>query len=399
MTYRLRNYQQQASDAAIRFFMDEKKKHNALIVAATGCGKSLIISDIAYRLDTDVLVFCPTKEILQQNYAKMKSYGVECSMYSASVNKREISKITFCTIGSVKNYAELFTHFRYVIIDEAHYVNSKRGMYKDFLKQLKCKVLGLTATPFRFETDVEMDWKTRKFKSGKSYLQMLTSYKRPVFKEIIFNIDVDELLLHGYLSELRYYYQPPKGWEEDKLKKNSTGSDYTDESVRMMNDRTGFEYHLTDIVRRLLNPKSGIKRNGILVFTRFVKEAQMLANNVEGCAFISGDMTKANRERILKEFEEGKIKVLANANVLVVGYDRPDLDTVVLAAPTLSLARYYQEIGRAIRPHPSKECGWVVDLVGNVKRFGEVKDLRLVDDGNGKWAVWSKDRKLTNVYL
>lgn len=399
MTYRLRNYQQQASDAAIRFFMDEKKKHNALIVAATGCGKSLIISDIAYRLDTDVLVFCPTKEILQQNYAKMKSYGVECSMYSASVNKREISKITFCTIGSVKNYAELFTHFRYVIIDEAHYVNSKRGMYKDFLKQLKCKVLGLTATPFRLETDVEMDWKTRKFKSGKSYLQMLTSYKRPVFKEIIFNIDVDELLLHGYLSELRYYYQPPKGWEEDKLKKNSTGSDYTDESVRMMNDRTGFEYHLTDIVRRLLNPKSGIKRNGILVFTRFVKEAQMLANNVEGCAFISGDMTKANRERILKEFEEGKIKVLANANVLVVGYDRPDLDTVVLAAPTLSLARYYQEIGRAIRPHPSKECGWVVDLVGNVKRFGEVKDLRLVDDGNGKWAVWSKDRKLTNVYL
>lgn len=399
MTYKLRDYQQQASDAAIRFFLDEKKKHNALIVAATGCGKSLIIADISYRLDSDVLVFCPSKEILQQNYAKMKSYGVECSMYSASVGKREISKITFCTIGSVKNYAELFTHFRYVIIDEAHYVNSKRGMYKDFLKQLKCKVLGLTATPFRLETDVEMDWKTRKFKSGKSYLQMLTSYKRPVFKEIIFSIDVDELLSQGYLSELRYYYQPPKGWEEDKLKKNSTGSDYTDESVRRMNDRTGFEYHLTDIVRRLLNPKSGIKRNGILVFTRFVKEAQMLANNVEGCAFISGDMTKANRERILKEFEEGKIKVLANANVLVVGYDRPDLDTVVLAAPTLSLARYYQEIGRAIRPHPSKECGWVVDLVGNVKRFGEVKDLRLVDDGNGKWAVWSKDRQLTNVYL
>lgn len=399
MTYLLRDYQQQASDAAIRFFLDEDKKHNALIVAATGCGKSLIIADIAYRLDSDVLVFCPSKEILQQNYAKMKSYGVECSMYSASVGKREISKITFCTIGSVKNYAELFTHFRYVIIDEAHYVNSKRGMYKDFLKQLKCKVLGLTATPFRLETDVEMDWKTRKFKSGKSYLQMLTSYKRPVFKEIIFNIDVDELLSQGYLSELRYYYQPPKGWEEDKLKKNSTGSDYTDESVRIMNDHTGFEYHLTDIVRRLLNPKSGIKRNGILVFTRFVKEAQMLANNVECCAFISGDMTKANRERILKEFEEGKIKVLANANVLVVGYDRPDLDTVVLATPTLSLARYYQEIGRAIRPHPSKECGWVVDLVGNVKRFGEVKDLRLVDDGNGKWAVWSKGRQLTNVYF
>lgn len=27
----------------------------------------------------------------------------------------------------------------------------------------------------------------------------------------------------------------------------------------------------------------------------------------------------------------------------------------------------------------------------------EVKDLRLVDGGNGKWAVYSKGRQLTNV--
>lgn len=37
------------------------------------------------------------------------------------------------------------------------------------------------------------------------------------------------------------------------------------------------------------------------------------------------------------------------------------------------------------------------DLCGNIKRFGEVKDLRLVDGGNGKWAVYSKGRQLTNV--
>ena len=38
-------------------------------------------------------------------------------------------------------------------------------------------------------------------------------------------------------------------------------------------------------------------------------------------------------------------------------------------------------------------------LCGNVRRFGEVKDLRLVDGGNGKWAVYSKERQLTNVYF
>lgn len=397
MKYQLRDYQQQASDAAVAFFLDRTRTHNALIVIATGGGKSLIIADIAYRLNDDVLVFCPSREITLQNYNKMKSYGVECSMYSAFVGEKKISRITFATIGSVKNSPDLFTHFKYVIIDEAHYVNSKKGMYKDFLKKLRRKVLGLSATPYRLEVDVDMDWKTRTFKSATPYLQMLTDYKRPIFKEIIYSVDVSELLERGYLSRLEYFYVPPKGWDERYLFKNTTGTDYTDDSVRRMYDRTGFEFHLISVVRRLMNPKNGIKRNGILVFTRFVKEAQMLANNIEGCEFISGDMTKANRESILKDFEDGKIKVLTNANVLVVGYDRPDLDTVVLAAPTLSLARYYQEVGRAIRPHPSKECGWIVDLAGNINRFGEVSNLRLHDSGNRKWAIYSNGRQLTNV--
>ena len=68
-----------------------------------------------------------------------------------------------------------------------------------------------------------------------------------------------------------------------------------------------------------------------------------------------------------------------------------------MARPTMSLALWYQIVGRAIRPHPSKEAGWIVDLCGNLKRFGEVKDLRLVDGGNGKWAVYSNNRQLTNV--
>lgn len=396
MKYQLRDYQQQASNAALSFFLDSETKGNAIIVAATGCGKSLIIADVAYRLKSDVLVFCPSKEITQQNYSKMKSYGVECSMYSASVGEKVISKITFATIGSVKNYPELFSHFKYVIIDECHYVNSKKGMYKDFIKDVKCKVLGLTATPYRLETEVDMDWKTRKFNSATSYLKMLTDYHKPIFSDIIYNIDAGTLLHKGYLSKLKYFNMPPKGWNEEGLFKNTTGSDYTDSSVKFMQKKVDFEKYLVSIVRRLLNPKDGSKRNGILVFTRFVEDARLLSESIEGGAYISGDMTKSNRERILKEFEEGKIKVLANAGVLIVGYDRPDLDTVVLATPTLSLARYYQEIGRAIRLHPSKKEGWIVDLCGSFNRFGRVEDLKLAKTKKGKWCVSSNGKVLTN---
>ena len=51
----------------------------------------------------------------------------------------------------------------------------------------------------------------------------------------------------------------------------------------------------------------------------------------------------------------------------------PELDTVVMARPTMSLALYYQIVGRCIRPHLNKESAWFVDLCGNIRRFGEVK--------------------------
>ena len=33
----------------------------------------------------------------------------------------------------------------------------------------------------------------------------------------------------------------------------------------------------------------------------------------------------------------------------------------------------------------------------NIDRFGHVDDLRLEDSGNGKWAVYSNGKQLTNV--
>ena len=63
MSYTLRDYQQQASDSAVTFFNNKTKKTNAIMVLPTGSGKSLIIADIASRLDGHTLVFQPSKEI------------------------------------------------------------------------------------------------------------------------------------------------------------------------------------------------------------------------------------------------------------------------------------------------------------------------------------------------
>lgn len=388
--FQLRDYQKAASDKAVAFFMDKKKDHNAIMVLPTGSGKSLIIAEIASRLKGHTLVFQPSKEILDQNYKKLCSYGIlDCSIYSASFNSKHINRITFATIGSVKNKPDLFSHFDAIIIDECHLVNPKEGMYKTFLEELKCKVLGLTATPYRLSSSQGFG----------SMLKFITRTRPAIFKEVIYQVQISTLLDMGYLSKLNYYPMNPIGWNELNLKVNTTGADYTDRSVQREYERIDFYGYLVHIVQRLMNPKQGGKRKGILVFTRFLKEAERLSKSINGCAIVSGDTPKAERERILSDFKAGIIPVVANVGVLTTGFDYPELDTIVMARPTMSLALWYQIVGRAIRPHPSKESGWIVDLCGNIERFGEVKDLRLVDGGNNKWSVWNDKRQLTNIYF
>ena len=114
--FALRGYQQEASDAAVAFFRS-KAKGNGIVIAPTGSGKSLLVADVARQLGS-CIVLQPSKEILEQNYEKLLSYDVEASIYSASLKKKEVSNITFATIGSVANHMELFDEFAAVIIDE-----------------------------------------------------------------------------------------------------------------------------------------------------------------------------------------------------------------------------------------------------------------------------------------
>lgn len=424
MIYQLRDYQQQASDASIRFFRNSSAR-NGILILPTGSGKSLCIADIAHRLDGNVLVFQPSKEILEQNYNKLRSYGVEdCSIYSASFRKKEISRITFATIGSVKAHMEDFNHFRYIIIDECHQVNAEEGMYRNFFDCAKRKILGLTATPYRLSASLqyydkdgntvfrpkdeekmeEFDEQVAKREitmENKCILKFITRTRPRVFHDVIYQVDISTLLERGYLAKLRYF--DLSIMSHATLKRNSTGRDFDDSDLQHQYKQTNLSTHLINIVRRLQNPKSGIPRKGILVFTKFIDESERLCKEIEGCAMITGTTKKKERERILKEFKEGKIKVVTNVGVLTTGFDYPELDTVVMARPTMSLALYYQIVGRAIRPHPEKEAAWIVDLCGNYKRFGQVEDLHLVEPRAGEYIITGRtenqEKQLTNIYF
>lgn len=400
MEYKLRDYQEQASAAAVKFFDDKANaKHNGILILPTGAGKSLVIADIASKIDEPLIVLQPNKEILEQNYNKLLSYGIfDCSIYSASLNSKEIRRITFATIGSVMNHLEDFNHFHKIIIDECHYVNSNGGQYKEFIEAVDGRqVIGLTATPYRLSQTIDPKTINKRYKKYGSILKFLTRTRPRIFDQVLYHVQIKTLLDRGYLAKLRYF--DLNAIDLDNVELNTTGADYDDRSLFDEFERVGFYSYTLNIVKRVMRPKDGGRRNGIIVFTRFVEDAERLAEDLMGfCEVVSGTTPKKEREAILERFKNGDTEVIANVGILTTGFDHPALDTIILARPTMSLALYYQMIGRAIRPYEGKD-GWVIDLCGSISKFGKVEDLWLDPGENGKWVVRNNNNILTNVFM
>ena len=55
-----------------------------------------------------------------------------------------------------------------------------------------------------------------------------------------------------------------------------------------------------------------------------------------------------------------------NVDVFSEGFDCPDVEFVQLARPTLSLAKYLQQVGRGLRRSEGKEACMLIDNVGPV---------------------------------
>ena len=84
-------------------------------------------------------------------------------------------------------------------------------------------------------------------------------------------------------------------------------------------------------------------RRSVLVFTTGIRHAEHVAA-VQGrmasepVATVFGETASEERDRVLAQFKEGRIKYLVNVNVLTTGFDAPNIDCVAMMRPTLSLA-------------------------------------------------------------
>ena len=399
--FKLRPYQQEASDEAVRRLRKGTKP--SIILAATGAGKSLIIADICRQIDEPILILQPNKEILEQNYAKLVSYDplIDAGIYSASVGRKEIRKFTFATIGSIKNMPKEFEHFEYAIIDECHGVNSKNesSMLASFFAATGIKkVIGLTATPYRADQLwTRNDDGTMTVTAALKMINRIYSKKtKPFFSSIAYKIETAELIEQGYLSPVKYFTEA-SDWS--RLVVNSTGADFTQDSIEKFAGK-----RIERIVKGI--EYSDAKRKRTLVFCASISQAQTVLEHVQAlgidATMVTGETPKKERGRLVEAFKKGEIKHMLNVGVFTTGFDAPVLDTVILARPTMSLALYYQMVGRGIRldPDDADKVLHVYDLVGVVERLGRVETIRVKREKGGfRDEVWSEVGRCDNKEL
>lgn len=387
--YELRSYQKEAADAILDFFEFGKSNDNPIVVQPTGAGKSVIIAYVARQLKEGVLILQPSKELLEQNFAKFEAYGGRAAIYSASMNQKHTGDVTFATIGSIKKCPELFSHVKYILIDECHLVPpNDESMFMGFLNSLDgVKVVGLTATAFRLK-------KYNDPFTGEPYSQInLLMRERPRFFNRFLHItQIKELYDLEFLAPVRYI---ELAWSNGSLKYNSTGAEFTETSMDAEMKKQKIHERLPGIIRQSI--AKGRKYR--IVFVKNVADAEHLASIVPDSACVHAGTKKKERANILEDFKAGKIKTVFNVGVLTIGFDFPELDTIIIARPTMSLAIYMQMIGRGIRKHPNKFDCAVVDMCGNIARFSRLEDIYYTTDFEKKWILHDGKKQLSGVKL
>lgn len=386
----LRPYQEEPVRKAIEFF-NGNRSDNSLIVLPTAWGKSILTAFVAANIPQyeRLLVVQPSKELLEQNYNKyMTLCGKDATagIYSASFGKKQVERITYATIGSIKDVGKIFRDmgFTKMLIDEAHlYPRKEESMLGKFIKDAGIKqVLGITATPLKLEQFSQKNGE--KFDKW-SELLMLPSLSPSgrFFTDILHVGQIQEMTSMGFWTPLVYEQIP---FDTKQLRLNTSGSEFAVSSIEEA-------YKLNNIRNNIygaLNYHSN--RRHCLVFVPSVDEAKILAQGYPESAYISGDMGKKERSAVIDGFREGKIRVVFNVGVLSTGFDYPLIDAIILAFSTSSVSKYYQILGRGVRIHPDKSDCLVIDMGGNVERFGHVENIWF--EYNGRWRMYGNWNKL-----
>jgi len=315
----LRPYQAEA----LRRASDASASHSSiLIVQPTGTGKTLLAVEACRRhaaLGGVPLFVAPRRELVAQASRALKEHGLEPGH---DLFVRTIQEL-------VMPGASIPPGITMVVFDEArHYVADQWSRVHKALPD--AIFLGLDATPERAD--------------GRGLGDM--------FEVLVEAISIHDAVEQGYLVPC--------------------------DTIRPKHALAPGEL-AQDPVDAYLEHARGLS---CVVFAPSIQLAQSYATRLNEAApehraaAVWGDMPTRDRDNALTLYEEGKLSVLVNVNLLTEGWDSPRTEVVMLARSFGTQGQMLQAAGRGMRPHLSKSKMILLDLTGCTHTLGDVDEPR-----------------------
>jgi len=309
----IRNYQARSVDLIL------KNLHkNPILVMPCGGGKTYTAGQIAKRVTGKILWTVHRRELVEQAKQTLHSLGVDADVKSIQSIRSKIKK------------------YDLIIIDECH--RAKAESYKKLFEQ-GCRVLGLTATPYR-----------------------LDGQPLDCFGHIVEEVRASDLIKSGVLVRPTVYAP-----NVPSLKK----SDYNLKNLNLVINKRNIT---GEIVDTWIKRAGGVRTICFCVSIDHSKNvvAEFIKAGVKA-EHIDGNTSGLDRDAILNRLRTGETTIVSNVYILTEGFDMPSISCCIIARPTASLNMHIQMIGRAIRCFDGKTKSLILDHAGNHIEHGGIE--------------------------
>jgi superfamily II DNA or RNA helicase len=351
----LRPYQEEALRAW------DIANRRGLIVLPTGAGKTRVALAAVARCRTPALCIAPTRVLLEQWRSELaRVYRGHVGCYGDGAH--ELAPITVATFESAwRRMGEIGNRFDLLVVDEAHHFGA--NLRDEALEMAIAPTrLGLTATP------------PREGPASRRLLELLGP--------TVFELGIDDLkgtFLAPFDLAVRVLTLTPderKTYESDIATFRATHGRF----LRSVPGATWVEFARAAAassegrealaawrrVRRLLafTRAKAVEVAALLSKHRDAKVLVFTADNETAYALsrrllimpLTCDISRGERDAVLKSFREGKLHALVSARVLNEGLDVPDADVAVIVGGALGTREHVQRVGRLLRPAPGKRA-------------------------------------------
>lgn len=341
----LRPYQRDALDALAADW--STGLHRLGISAATGTGKTVIMSHLAHRFAARrqrVLILVHRDELVRQTVDKLVRVDNSVSIGVVQAGRNEASaQIVVASVQTAcrpKRLAQL-GRFGLVICDEAH--RSAAKQWTDVLDGL-----GAMDNPDVYTAGFSATWSRA---DGEALDK--------IWQKISFELSTEWAIGQGFLVQPRGYYI------RTDIRLDGTrrvagdysaadlGTKLSRESVR---DAivAGYQTHAAD--------RSGVVFAPTVDTGEFFREAFEAAGiSTEG---LYGITSREESRAIHKRHEHGDTQLLISCTKLSEGWDAPWCSAAVIARPTVHPGLFVQQVGRVLRPFKGKTDAVILDPTG-----------------------------------